>query len=53
MEILIGILIYLALLNIALAKFIYVQHKKTRKELQEIKVRLTNVKKRQLRKEAK
>ena len=33
-----------------LAGFIYDQHKRTRKETQEIKVRLTNIKKRQLKK---
>ena len=42
---LITIVIFCGIINVALANFIYVQHKKTRKETQEIKTRLTQVRK--------
>jgi hypothetical protein len=38
---------YIGLLNILLAYFIHRQHVKTRKELQEVKTKLTWIKKRQ------
>lgn len=41
-------LIAQGIMNALMAAFIYDQHKKTRKDLQEIKVKLTNIKKRQL-----